>query len=196
MCRFSTRKRLSRRPRPVPRFKDIIDQRFGLLVAVERVGTCHGQALWLCQCDCGGTREYEGHTLRRGAAQSCGCLRLKNCERMVEIRRVQSDNVPRCSHLVSPRKIGKRMCNACFARWNTYGITPAQWETMLDDQAGLCGVCTQPMSPGTDTHLDHCHTTKQVRMILCKPCNTLLGAARDSSLILDSASSYIKAFAA
>lgn len=53
---------------------DISGQRFGRLVVLGREGKRHGQALWRCQCDCGSTKSIVGNTLRRGLAQSCGCL--------------------------------------------------------------------------------------------------------------------------
>ena len=53
---------------------DITGQRFGRLVAIERVGTDkHRKAVWLCQCDCGNTTKVTGNELRRGRANSCGC---------------------------------------------------------------------------------------------------------------------------
>ena len=36
------------------KFKNIIGQRFGRLIAVERVeNSSRGSARWLCRCDCG-----------------------------------------------------------------------------------------------------------------------------------------------
>lgn len=53
---------------------DITGQRFGRLVVIRRDGERFGQVLWHCQCDCGSTKAIVGNTLRRGLAQSCGCL--------------------------------------------------------------------------------------------------------------------------
>lgn len=52
--------------------KDRTGQRFGRLVAIHYVGlNGFGQALWLCQCDCGNT-----HTavIRKNRHQGCGCI--------------------------------------------------------------------------------------------------------------------------
>lgn len=47
---------------------------FGALRAVERVGTnAKGQAVWLCECECGGTAEVIAAELRFGSVTSCGC---------------------------------------------------------------------------------------------------------------------------
>lgn len=54
---------------------DITGQRFGRLVAIERIGTDkHRRAIWLCRCDCGNTATVVGSELRRGRTKSCGCL--------------------------------------------------------------------------------------------------------------------------
>jgi len=55
---------------------EILNQRFGKLVVIERAGTHKsGLAQWLCQCDCGGKRIAVGRVLRRGGVGSCGCAK-------------------------------------------------------------------------------------------------------------------------
>lgn len=47
---------------------------FGALRAVERVGTnARGQAVWLCECECGKSCEAPAPELRYGTITSCGC---------------------------------------------------------------------------------------------------------------------------
>lgn len=75
----------------------------------------------------------------------------------------------------------------------TYGITIEQFEEMLEVQAGLCAICTEPMVPGKGTHVDHCHSTGRVRGLLCQHCNRGLGYFRDSPLLLEGAAPYLKA---
>lgn len=58
-------------------FKNLIGQRFGRLVVLERAGrNKHGQILWLCRCNCGYEIEIvvSGNLLTRGNTKSCGCL--------------------------------------------------------------------------------------------------------------------------
>jgi len=56
-------------------FADISSQRFGRLTAVAFVQrTRQGDALWLCQCDCGNTCKTRAGALRGGHTFSCGCL--------------------------------------------------------------------------------------------------------------------------
>ncbi len=59
--------------RGVSRRADIAGQRFGRLVALERVGSRANQALWRCRCDCGNTVVVGMSNLKTGHTTSCGC---------------------------------------------------------------------------------------------------------------------------
>lgn len=65
----------------VIRAKEMTGQRFGKLTVIERSGADKdGSAMWMCLCDCGGTRLATGHSLRRGHVLSCGCMRAEKRE--------------------------------------------------------------------------------------------------------------------
>jgi hypothetical protein len=55
--------------------RDLSGQRFGSLVAVERVSTDrHGNTRWRCECQgCGGSAIVLRHHLLSGRTQTCGC---------------------------------------------------------------------------------------------------------------------------
>ena len=58
--------------------KDITGQRFGRVIAIERVGmTPTHQCLWKCVCDCGKQFETIVGQLCSGKTQSCGCARVE-----------------------------------------------------------------------------------------------------------------------
>lgn len=67
---------------------DLTGQRFGRLVAVAPAKTrrvpCGArgtstQTYWLCQCDCGLSKEVTTSSLRFGYANSCGCAKALFC---------------------------------------------------------------------------------------------------------------------
>ena len=62
----------------------------------------------------------------------------------------------------------------------TYGITPEEYEALLEYQGGVCAICLQ--RPVTKRlAVDHNHRTGAVRGLLCSRCNhDLLGALHDS----------------
>ena len=61
------------------RFKDLTGQRFGRLIAEERIGSAVSakHAIWSCRCDCGGQNQATSTNLRRGLVTSCGCRRFE-----------------------------------------------------------------------------------------------------------------------
>lgn len=60
---------------------DITGQRFGRLIAVERVQCKEKRSRFLCKCDCGNIIEARAAHLKDGNIKSCGCLTK---ERMVK----------------------------------------------------------------------------------------------------------------
>ena len=56
----------------------------------------------------------------------------------------------------------------------------------------MCMVCGLELSGDRYTHVDHSHATGQVRGLLCKPCNNLIGFARDNIQTLKNAVEYLK----
>lgn len=69
----------------------------------------------------------------------------------------------------------------------TYGITEAEWKALLDKQGGHCACCPET----EDLVVDHCHTTGNVRGLLCSRCNHGLGHFRDDPTIMSNAIQYI-----
>lgn len=64
------------------REKDLTEQRFGRLVAIKKTGryvSPHGTTatIWLCQCDCGNTKEVITSGLTTGHVKSCGCYQIE-----------------------------------------------------------------------------------------------------------------------
>ena len=58
---------------------DLIGQRFGRLVVIEKAEPRRGttNARWLCRCDCGNVVSVCSTTLRKGESTSCGCYRAE-----------------------------------------------------------------------------------------------------------------------
>lgn len=58
------------------RVKDLTGQKFGRLTVMELTGkkTKSGNAIWICQCECGNITEADSGSLRVGYKVSCGCF--------------------------------------------------------------------------------------------------------------------------
>ena len=75
-----------------------------------------------------------------------------------------------------------------------YGLTTEDEQALKLTQNNKCAICNNVLGIGNDTHIDHCHTTGKIRGILCRYCNVLLGQAKDSIEILQSAQDYLKKY--
>lgn len=77
-----------------------------------------------------------------------------------------------------------------------YGITPEDYELMLEGQNHVCAICACDFTKTKRRpHIDHDHATGKVRAILCHHCNLGLGNFRDTIPFLESAIEYLKKFA-
>lgn len=74
---------------------------------------------------------------------------------------------------------------------NRYGITYETYLSMLEEQGGVCAVCSAP--PGRRVLcVDHNHETGRVRGLLCSNCNAGIGMLGDDPDRLESAITYLK----
>jgi hypothetical protein len=76
-----------------------------------------------------------------------------------------------------------------------YGITIQKYQQMLVEQKGCCAICGKHESSfKRRLHIDHDHTTGQVRALLCTRCNPGLGYFEDSVEKLEMAITYLNKF--
>lgn len=98
---------------------------------------------------------------------------------------------------------GREMRRAARSKWNDgnhdyflryrYGITAEDYAAMVTHQGDRCAICGTD-SPGTRTKVwsvDHCHTTNEVRGLLCHRCNMGLGYFKDDPERLAAAVRYL-----
>ena len=93
-------------------------------------------------------------------------------------------------------QLKKRLCRTKEYRAETYmlwsfGLTRAQYDTLIKEQGGGCGICGGQSNNGRRLSIDHCHVTDKIRGILCNNCNTALGMANDSIDILSKMIQYL-----
>ena len=70
-----------------------------------------------------------------------------------------------------------------------YNITPEQVGEMLSAQNNTCPICLLPLA---DPYVDHCHSTRKVRNLLCNSCNSGLGHFGDNVDRLRRAIHYVQ----
>lgn len=76
-----------------------------------------------------------------------------------------------------------------------YGLSLDGFDELLTAQNGLCAICDVTLVVGgntkTSAHVDHDHTTNEVRGILCANCNVGLGKFHDDAMKLMKAAEYL-----
>jgi len=79
---------------------------------------------------------------------------------------------------------------------SSYGINLDIFNRMNEEQGGVCKICGSGHSDGiryASLHVDHCHTTKKVRGLLCDRCNRGIGMFKDDPDIVFKAAQYLRA---
>jgi len=76
-------------------------------------------------------------------------------------------------------------------RWrykNEYGVSEELSKRLLNDNTGNCEICNNQ----TSLFVDHCHSKKSFRGLLCRSCNLMLGYAKDNIETLLSGAKYLE----
>lgn len=75
------------------------------------------------------------------------------------------------------------------AKKKMYGVTKDHFYKMLSEQKGVCLICKKTPKRFV---IDHNHTTKKVRGLLCNNCNSGIGYLGDSISMLRNAAIYLE----
>ena len=72
-------------------YDNLKGRRFGKLIAMYPTYMKDGNHMyWVCQCDCGGQTEVSSSHLKKGAVQSCGCIKTSIGE--ANIKKILNEN--------------------------------------------------------------------------------------------------------
>lgn len=91
-------------------------------------------------------------------------------------------------------------CSRAASRARHYGLTPAELRRLELDHRDCCGICGRKeqgvRESGTPIRLavDHDHDTGAVRGLLCRACNTAIGAMQDDPDLLLAAAAYVERY--
>lgn len=77
----------------------------------------------------------------------------------------------------------------------SYGIDLKTYEGLLIAQGNKCKICGADSNTDKRARyfvIDHCHSSGEVRGLLCSKCNALLGLAQEREDILETAKQYLR----
>lgn len=146
--------------------------------AKTKNGTCH---------QCGKQPAVEGKTRCAACAK-----KQTNVTRLRYKRNADAGLCGKCGK--RPPAEDRTCCQACLniqksrsRKW-MYGLTDEQYRQKFDDQNGQCNICKRANVPLV---VDHDHNTGEVRDLLCKLCNAMIGMAREDITVLSFAMAYL-----
>lgn len=93
-------------------------------------------------------------------------------------------------------KPGNREAANSKRRHKIYGLTEEEFLLMKSSQNGSCAICGSSQEQGLKRELDvdHCHSTGEIRGLLCNNCNRGIGHLQDDPDILLRAYEYLLRF--
>lgn len=120
------------------------------------------------------------------------------CVRAAYARKWRQGNQQRARQLVTdyqarnPEMVFKNNRAQGLRRY--YGMTVADYDSLLLKQDGRCAICLTDKPSGKNGRLvvDHCHTTGNIRGLLCMKCNFMIGYASENSDTLKQGAAYIE----
>jgi hypothetical protein len=74
-----------------------------------------------------------------------------------------------------------------------YGIDKVQFESLLESQKGKCPICGDDFNI-RKPYIDHNHKSGEVRGLLHRECNSLLGFAEEKIEVLQNTINYLKKY--
>lgn len=80
-----------------------------------------------------------------------------------------------------------------YFRWikRKYGVSKEEYTNLLNECHRKCKLCHRPPHKGKRLHLDHCHTSKKIRGLLCTRCNWYLHTIEKDKDILERIKTYL-----
>jgi hypothetical protein len=128
-------------------------------------------------------KEHPDKRDRRAYAKE---YRMKNIDKVLSSHKVSHAKWRR----ENPEKY-KKTTAPCVNRWklyHIYAISEEVYQKMVIEQRGRCAICEDNSRL---LCIDHDHTTKQVRGLLCSKCNSGLGFFKDNTILLMKAKDYL-----
>lgn len=114
--------------------------------------------------------------------------KIRNAERRNKRNEYKKTEKGKLANLKYRRTVKSKELQNRIRLKSRYGITPEDYEKMFKKQKGKCAICGIKKDK---LDIDHCHTTKKVRGLLCGSCNRALGLLKDNTEFLNNAIKYL-----
>lgn len=99
---------------------------------------------------------------------------------------------PRCTTHHRAKKRADKAKSAERRDKSVYGLMPGGYDELKRIQGGRCWICQRATGATRRLSVDHDHATDEVRGLLCRPCNSMLGHGRDDPEFFLRAMGYLE----
>jgi len=108
-------------------------------------------------------------------------------------RKIENDSVSKRKNAQYYKKPEYRRKAREWRLKNIYGIDQSIYDTLFDQQNGVCAICKRSMKSDNSEYLvvDHDHLSGKIRGLLCDKCNRALGAFKEDPVALQNAIVYL-----
>lgn len=72
-----------------------------------------------------------------------------------------------------------------------YNLSLDEYNAIIREQNGVCAICFKSPMLTKRLAVDHCHTTKKVRGLLCTACNVAIGLMKNNPILFENAKNYL-----
>lgn len=132
------------------------------------------------------SRSAGGHVQYEVECAFCGEIHLRDSKHLKQGIKPRRD----CKNVRANNYSGYNAKDGYLLR--NYGITEQDYFNMLEAQGNVCAICGKDEQVKTrGLSVDHCHTTGEVRGLLCSFCNMALGLFKDDTQSLINAVKYL-----
>ena len=144
--------------------------------------TSSGYGCWCKECDKASKKSYYRSERVRAAERARYLIRCSTPEGKARLlARSKSYNQ-------SPK--GKLRAWQRYLEKN-YGLTAEAYDLLLESQGGACAICGTSPQANRRHHVDHDHTKRVIRGILCGKCNQAIGLLNEDPELFDRAKEYL-----
>ena len=124
------------------RVKNEIGNKYGRLTVIERAGSIHEKAAWLCRCECGNQIIVTGDSLRRGQTTTCGDTIHKQ-QRMSKVGKANYKDITGCKYgkLTALRPIGSAIYGGILweCKCDCGNLHTVEYSNLIRGRVKSCG---------------------------------------------------------
>lgn len=121
---------------------------------------------------------------RRIVRQCTRCLTKKDENQFHQSANNPTRKITHCKECEADKKLLLR-----------YKISMEEYQSLLKSQNHKCKICQRTeVQVGKRLAVDHCHSTGQIRGLLCSKCNQAVGLLNDDPNLGDNLSRYLRSY--